>query len=87
MRFDPNSSILAGRSTNALNADLARLQQAYIDLMAGGKAVTVAFAQGDGSQTVTYTAATIANLMMAIKLIQLQLGVITRARPPINPIF
>lgn len=82
--FDPNSSLLAGRPTAQLQTDLANAQQAYIDLSSGAKAVTLSYTQGDGSKSVTYTPADLAALSALIKMLQMQLGIVTRGRRPIR---
>ena len=84
MRFDPNSSLLAGRSTAQLQTDLQNAQQAYIDLTAGAKAVSLSYTQGDGAKNVTYTPANMAALAALIRLLQSQLGIVTRGRRPIQ---
>ena len=81
------TSILAGRPTAQLQADLAALQQAYIDLSSGAKGETYSYTQGDGAKSVTYTKANISQLVAAIREIQAQLGIITRARRPIRPLY
>lgn len=82
--YNPNTSILAGMSTVALQTALANAQQAYIDLSSGAKVVTASYSQGDGSKSVTYTQANIADLVALIKQLQAQLGIIGRARRPIG---
>lgn len=49
-------SPLYGMTDAQLQAALAAAQQAYIDLRTGDKAVTVAYAQGDGTKNVTFQA-------------------------------
>jgi hypothetical protein len=87
MRFDPSTSLLAGRPTAQLQADLARLQQAYIDLSSGNKGQSFSYTQGDGAKTVTYTPANIGQLVITIRQIQAQLGIIDRPRRAIPVIF
>jgi hypothetical protein len=84
MRFNSRTSIVAGMSTAALQAALTNAQQAYLDLSGGAKVVTVAYAQGDGSKSVTYTAAQLQNIVALIKELQAQLGIIRHARRPIR---
>ncbi|MBO9647370.1 MAG: phage head-tail adapter protein [Variovorax sp.] len=83
MAFDPSRSLLAGRSTGQLQADLANAQQAYIDLMSGAKGESYSYTQGDGARSVTYTRANVADLASLIQLLQAQLGIVTRPRRPI----
>jgi hypothetical protein len=87
VRFNPNTSILAGRPTAQLQADLAALQQAYIDLSTGAKGESYSYTQGDGSKAVTYTRANLSQLQAAIRLIQAQLGIIPRPRRALRPWF
>lgn len=87
MRFNPNTSILAGRPTAQLQADLTKLQQAYVDISSGAKGETYSYTQGDGSKAVTYTRANLSQLQAAIRLIQSQLGIIPRPRRALRPLF
>jgi hypothetical protein len=80
MAFDPSTSILAGMDTGALQAQLATMQQAYLDLFTGAKGESYSYTQGDGAKSVTYTRANIADLARAIRLVQAQLGTIPHAR-------
>lgn len=84
MIFDPSTSLLAGRSTAQLQADLAAAQQAYIDLSTGAKGESYSYTQGDGSKSVTYTRADLAQLQALIRTLQMQLGVVTRGRRPVR---
>jgi hypothetical protein len=84
MRFNPRTSILAGMSTQQLQTALASAQQAYLDLTTGGKVQAAAYTQGDGAKSVTYTPATLQNLVMLIKELQAQLGIIRSARRPMR---
>lgn len=81
MRFNPRTSIFAGLCREQLQAVLASAQQAYIELSTGAKANLT---QGDGSKAVTYTPATIQNLVVMIKELQAQLGLVRHARRPIR---
>lgn len=80
MRFDPSRSILAGYDPTALQAKLAEMQQAYLDLSTGAKGESYSYTQGDGAKSVTYTRADLAALTQAIRLVQAQLGLISRPR-------
>jgi hypothetical protein len=82
MRFNPRTSIFSGMSTCQLQQALANAQQAYLDLSSGAKAVTLSYAQGDGQKSVTYTVASIPNIVATIKELQAQLGIIRHARRP-----
>jgi hypothetical protein len=87
MRFDPSRSLLAGRPTAALQADLANLQQAYMDLSTGNRGESYSYTQGDGSKSVTYTRANLAQLAAMIQLVQAQLGLVCRPRRPLQFFF
>lgn len=80
MRFNPNTSLLAGMDTGRLQAQLATLQQAYLDLSTGTKGESYSYTQGDGAKSVTYTRANLPALMQAIRLVQAQLGIIATPR-------
>lgn len=85
--FNPATSLLAGRPTAQLQQDLANAQQAYIDLMTGSKGESYSYTQGDGTKSVTYTRANVAQLASMIQLLQAQLGIVARPRNPIRPLF
>lgn len=85
--FNPSTSILAGRSTMQLQADLAAAQQAYIDLSTGAKGESFSYTQGDGAKSVTYTRANLSALVALIKTLQAQLGIVTCARRPARFLF
>lgn len=85
------TSILDGLDVSVLQARLTALQLALLDLQAGAKVVTASYAQGDGSRSVTYTAANIADLTQAILSVQSQIdrltGVCINRRAPLRPLF
>lgn len=85
------TSILDGISLEVLQARLAALQQAYLDLMAGGKVASASYTQGDGARTVTYTQANIGDLTQAILALQTQIDGLTgkciNRRAPMRPVF
>jgi hypothetical protein len=74
--FDPSQSIFAGMSTADLQAALAAAQAVYIKLLAGGQGVSFSYTQGDGTRSVTYTAANPAYIAALIRQLQQQLGMI-----------
>ena len=80
--FNPQTSLLAGRSTQQLQTDLVNAQQAYINLSSGAQGVSYSYAQGDGSKSVTYTAANLPALQALIRQLQQQLGLVRHARRP-----
>lgn len=86
------TSILDGMSLSALQAQLASMQQAYLALTTGGKVVSATYTQGDGSRSVTYTAANIADLVQAIITVQTQIdrlqgNTCINRRAPMRPFF
>lgn len=86
-RFDPSTSILAGMDSGVLQVQLAKLQQAYLDLSSGSKGENYSYTQGNGAKAVTYTKANLGDLIQAIRLIQAQLGIITTPRRSIGVRF
>lgn len=87
MGVDTSMTILAGVSNTLLNQWLTQAQQAYADLMTGGKPIMVTYSQGDGSnKSVTYTRTDAQQLTMWIKQLQTQLGIIC-GRRPMRPVF
>lgn len=84
--FDPNQSLLAGGglTRDQLTAMLNAAQNAYFQLAAGGKIVKAMYVQGDGTKSVEYTPANMTYLNGLIMLLQSQLGIVRRARRPIN---
>lgn len=91
MPLGRRTSILDGIDLSALQTRLASMQQAYLDLMSGAKIEVASYAQGDGSKTVTYTRANIADLTQAIIGVQTQIDRLTgncvNRRAAISPQF
>lgn len=89
MTFRP--SILDGIDVTVLQQRLQALQSAYLDLTSGAKVATVAYSQGDGSRTVSYTPANIGELTAAIITVQSQIDKLTGQcvgrRAPMRPYF
>lgn len=85
--FDPATSILAGMDEGVLRTRLAQLQDIYLKLLSGGQGKSFTYTQGDGTKSVTYTEANIGDLMMAIRQIQAQLGIIDTPRRGIGVKF
>lgn len=85
------TSILDGVDVSVLQARLAQMQLAYLDLTSGAKVQVASYTQGDGARQVTYTAANIADLTQAILAVQTQIdrltGVCVNRRAPIVPYF
>lgn len=83
-RYDPSRSIFAGMPQQQLQEDLNRAQRAYSKLLSGEKEVSLSYTQGDGSKSVTYTQTNMANLVVLIKQLQAQLGIVHAPRRPIR---
>ena len=84
--FNAKTSLLAGVLTRTqLEAALTQAQQAYIELSAGSKGVSLSYAQGDGTRSVTYQQTDIGQLMGLIQLLQAQLGIVPRPRRALRP--
>lgn len=80
--FNPNDTVLAGLDTATLQAWLAEAQQAYRQLMIGGKPVTVTHE----GKSVTYTESNRGDLEQWITLLMRQLGM-GRGRRALRPYF
>lgn len=76
--------MFAGMTNDELRAALAAAQAAYARLMTGAQGVSFSYTQGDGTRSVTYSAANLAHLAAYIKQLQQQLGIVCRARAPIR---
>jgi hypothetical protein len=85
------TSILDGIDITSLQTRLAAMQQAYLDLTSGAKVQVASYTQGDGSRTVTYTQANIADLTQAILAVQTQIDRLNcqtvNRRKPMTPYF
>lgn len=69
------SGVFAGMSREQLTAYRTKLQEALLTLASGEKVTTVAYAQGTGSRSVTYTPADENRLRGLIRQINGALGV------------
>jgi hypothetical protein len=87
----PRTSILDGVDVGVLQARLAAMQQAYLELTTGDKGASYSYTQGDGAKSVTYSQANIADLTQAIITVQTQIdqltGVRINRRAPLRPYF
>ena len=83
-RIGLTSSLLAGMPRESLQISLTNAQQAYIQLSTGGKVENATYTQGDGSKSITYTRANIAQLANVIMMLQKQLGIDVRPRQPLR---
>lgn len=76
--------IFYGMTTDERVAALASAQKAYLELSTGSKAVTLSYTQGDGGKSVTFTQASLVNLTILIKQLQVSLGLLRRSRRPMR---
>ena len=83
-RIGRTNSLLAGLPRESLQISLTNAQQAYIQLSTGGKVENATYTQGDGSKSITYTRANIAQLANVIMMLQKQLGIDVRPRQPLR---
>lgn len=74
------SPALLGVPTTTLQTWLGQAQQALQDLMTGAKPITLSYAQGEGTRTVTYTRAQLPQLRAWIGELQAALGTGHRRR-------
>lgn len=85
------TSILDGIDVSVLQARLANMQLAYLDLTTGKRVQAASYTQGDGGRTVSYTLANIADLTQAILAVQSQIDRLTgqcvNRRKPFRPVF
>ena len=86
------TSILDGMNVADLQAQLAAIQAAYLQLQSGAKVAVAGYAQGDGSRSVSYTQADQAAMVQTILLLQTQIDIATGAprvnrRAPMRPVF
>ncbi len=82
--FDVNQTWLAGMSQAQLLTLYGQMQAAQAQLMMGGKPVTVSYAQGDGSKSVTYNMTSAGQLQNALTLVQRALGLPGMSRRPMR---
>lgn len=80
MRYNPNTSLLAGLDTSYLQAQLTAMQQAYLQLAGGASVAVASYTQGDGAKSVTYRQADMAAMQMTIRTLQSQLGLVPHGR-------
>ena len=85
--FDQSRSTLAGVPAATLQTWLTQAQTALMQLQMGGKPISVAYTQGDGSKSVTYTQASLPNLTNWILLLNTALGNSCAPRRPLRPYF
>jgi len=81
------TGILSGMTNDQLQQASTNAQQAYIALATGSKGESFSYSQGEGSRSVTYTRANLAQLSALIRQLQQQLGLICRARRPVGFYF
>ena len=78
---------LAGMSDADLQAALAKAQKAYVNLQCGSQAESLAYTQGGNQHQVTYTRANLSQLVQLIAQLRQALGLTTRTRRAIRPVF
>ncbi len=83
---DPDSLDLAGVDEATLRAWLLEAQAALHKLAVGAQPITVMYAQGDGTKSVTYSPARMPALVAHIAALKAQLG-IGRGRRPLGVRF
>lgn len=83
----PNRSLFAGMSRDQLQAALHSAQQAYLALSSGSQIASVSYAQGDGSRSVSYRSANLADLTQLIRQLQAQLGLPGSRRSALRLVF
>jgi hypothetical protein len=71
-------SLFDGMTQQQLTAALISAQTALVELQTGGRAVTMSYAQGDGSKSITRKMGTVAECAALIRQLQIALGI---ARP------
>lgn len=81
------TGLLAGMPRDQLQKSLEGAQKAYLELSTGSKVESASYTQGDGTRSVTYTRANIAQLANVIVMLQRQLGIVPRGRQPLRPVF
>lgn len=77
----------AGMTEAQLRAALALAQTAYIEIMTGGKAVTLSYAQGDGAKSVTRQMTSPAGVLAFIMMLEQALGICGSRRRPLRPVY
>ncbi len=77
----------AGMTQAQLLALQAQAQQAYFDLMMGNKNVTLSYAQGNGTKSVTRQMTSVANIMAFQMMIAQALGQSWGRRRPTIPVY
>jgi hypothetical protein len=82
-----SGGLFDGMDTAQLQAALTKAQQAYIDLSTGSKGESFSYAQGDGQKSVTYTRASVGQLIQLINQLKAALGLECRPRRPMRPVF
>ncbi|MGF6978960.1 hypothetical protein QFZ94_007475 [Paraburkholderia sp. JPY465] len=85
------TSILDGVPLAALQAQLASMLAAYLALITGTKPEGASYTQADGSRSITFTRASIPDLVQGILAVQKQIAALSgyccNRRPPIAPFF
>lgn len=85
--FNPNTSLLAGVDTVTLQGWLSDAQAALAKLSTGTQEVTIIVTGGGQHREVTYARPDMGALSNWIRMLQAQLGIITRPRRAIGVSF
>lgn len=85
--FDISQTWLAGMTQPQLAALYGQLQAARAQMSMGGKVVSAAYAQGNGSKSITYNMVSRAQLEQDINLVARALGMPGTSRRPLRPVF
>lgn len=85
--YDETLPLLQGLTTEQLQALFEQIRQAIINLQLGRREVTVSYAQGDGSKSVTYSGADLAGLNLLLRYVGNALGMPMRRRRAIGVMF
>jgi hypothetical protein len=85
--YDITQTVLAGVDNMTLNAWLTAAQAALQNLMIGGQATTVTVTGGGQHREVTFNKTNQSQLVAWIKMLQAQLGQISKPRRNFRPSF
>jgi hypothetical protein len=85
--FNVNQTWLVGIPQTTLQTWLTQCQTAMFNQSIGANPITLSYAQGDGSKSVTRNITNVSQLQNTIALLAMALGLTHRARRPIRPLF
>jgi hypothetical protein len=84
MSYRSGVSLFAGMDRSVLEAQLQAAQLALIELQSGRSNVSLAYAQGDGSKSITRKVGSVAECTALIQQLQQVLGINPRPRRSIR---